>query len=151
MRFLLLLIMITAPALQADDGDFPGVEKLMSAEQFEASGMHKLSPSELEALNDWLVNYTVDDAQALRHTSEEVRKAEETIRIESSVKAPFKGWNGKTLFVLENGQVWKQRLKGRFFYSGEDRRIVIEKNFFGYFKLTHVASGKSVGVSRYTE
>lgn len=147
---LLVTAFLLCPLTQARDNDFPGIEQLMSEEEFRAAGLHKLSPAEREALNRWLVGYTAEDAQVLRHSSEEVRQAEQDIRIEAEVKG-FRGWNGDTLFPLDNGQMWRQRLDGRFAYNGNDGRVVIEKNFFGYYRLTHVATGASVGVTRVTQ
>ncbi len=149
MRALIILsLLLPSALLWADEKDFPGIEKLMSEEQYQAAGMHKLSPAERKALNQWLIVYTVGEAPTLRQTSEEVRQAETDIQIEAEVRPPFKGWDGKTVFRLDNGQIWKQRLKGRFPYNGNDYRVVIEKNFFGYYRLTHVESGRSIGVTR---
>jgi hypothetical protein len=142
---LLCAALTIAPAL-ADT--FPGVEKLMSAEQFESAGLHKLTPAEREALDRWLVSYTAEEAPEMLRSNPEVRAAEEAIRIEARIKQPFNGWTGDTVFYLDNGQVWRQRLKGRYFHRGDDTAVVIEKNLLGYFKMTVVSSDKSVGVTR---
>lgn len=144
----LICLLLAAGIAGAQDKDFPGVGKLMTEEDFRAAGLHKLEPGEIEALNRWLVSYTAGEAQTLRNTSEEVQQAEQDIRIEAKIKGDFRGWSGDTLFSLDNGQVWRQRLDGRFAYNGEAREVVIEKNFFGYYRLTHVATGASIGVSR---
>lgn len=127
---------------------FPGVEKLMSPEQFEAAGLHKLTAAEREALDRWLVSYTAEEAPEMLRSNPEVRAAEEAIRIEARIKPPFNGWTGETIFYLDNGQVWRQRLKGRYFHRGDDTAVVIEKNLLGYFKMTVVSSNKSIGVTR---
>ncbi len=137
---------IAAPLIAADS--FPGVEKLMSAEQFEAAGLHKLTPAERQALDRWLVSYTAEEAPAMLRSNPEVRAAEESIRIEARINPPFEGWSGETLFYLDNGQVWRQRLRGRYFHRGDDTAVVIEKNLLGFYKMTVVASGKSIGVTR---
>ena len=139
----LLLIALPLAAQQ----EFPGVEKLMSAEEFRAAGLDKLSAQEREALNQWLINYTALEAPLMRSNNEEVRAAEEQ-EIRARIEPPFTGWDGNTVFTLDNGQVWQQRLRGRLNYRGEDTEVVIRKNFFGYYKLTHLDSGKSVGVKR---
>ncbi|MBA6413539.1 hypothetical protein H2508_10505 [Parahaliea sp. F7430] len=144
----LTVLLLPSSLLQAKEKDFPGIENLMSDAEYRAAGLDKLSPSERQALNQWLISYTVKDAQHLRSSSAELRQAEDKIRIEAQVKGAFKGWRGKTVFTLDNGQVWQQRLSGRFFYSGENRRVLIKKNLFGFYELTHVATGKTVGVSR---
>ncbi|MDO8860220.1 hypothetical protein Q6D67_00785 [Haliea sp. E1-2-M8] len=143
---LLCAVFTTAPALAAED--FPGVEKLMSAEQFEAAGLHKLTPAEREALDRWLLSYTAEEAPEMLRSNPEVRAAEESIRIEARINPPFEGWSGDTLFYLDNGQVWRQRLRGRYFHRGDDTAVVIEKNLLGFYKMTVTASGKSIGVTR---
>ncbi len=141
----LALLLCAAP--RAEDR-FPGIEALMSAEEFRAAGLDKLSPAEREALDRWLLRYTATDSQVLRSTNEEVRRAEEEHEIRARIVQPFAGWTGDTRFVLDNGQVWAQRLDGRYHYGGEDTDVVIRKNFFGFYTMTLVATGRSVGVSR---
>jgi len=142
----LLCAALTSAQALADA--FPGVEKLMSSEQFEAAGLHKLTAAEREALDRWLVSYTAEEAPEMLRSNPEVRAAEEAIRIEARIKPPFNGWTGETIFYLDNGQVWRQRLKGRYFHRGDDNAVVIEKNLLGYFKMTVVSSDKSIGVTR---
>ena len=60
----------------------------------------------------------------------------------------FSGWSGKTVFVLDNGQVWRQRTPGSLRYSGGDSNIVITQNMIGKFIMKHPDSGRSVGVRR---
>lgn len=128
--------------------DFPGVRQLMSEQQFREAGLHKLSDAEREALDRWLLDYTVGDAQELRRSNEAVQEAEEAVRIEASIKPPFRGWDGNTVFSLDNGQVWRQRLRGRYFHRGDDTSVVISKNLFGFWEMTMTSSGRTVGVTR---
>lgn len=128
--------------------DFPGVRQLMSDEQFREAGLHKLSSEEREALDHWLLRYTVGDAQELRRSNEAVQEAEEAVTIEAAIKSPFRGWDGNTVFQLDNGQVWRQRLRGRYFHRGDDNTVVIRKNLFGFWEMTVTSSGKTVGVTR---
>ena len=125
---------------------FPGVEKLMSEEQYRAAGLDKLTPAERAALNNWLIEYTAFEAPTMLRDNEEVKEAEQNIEIHASINQPFEGWSGETVFYLDNGQVWKQRLRGRHVYRGDDTRVVIKKNFMGFYKLTHIATDKSIGV-----
>ena len=131
------------------ESSFPGIEALMTADEYKASGIDKLSPSETEALNKWLIRYTAEDSEVLRNTDEDVIEAayeQETI---STILPPFKGWNGKTRFKLENGQIWEQRRRGNFVYSGPDKpEVRITKNFMGFYRMEIVESGKSVQVQR---
>lgn len=135
-------------ALAEETGKFPGVEGLMTDEQYRSSGMEKLSPQERDALNQWLIEYTAWEAPAIRKTSAEVKEVEQKFEISAKIQPPFEGWDGKTVFYLDNGQVWRQRLKGRYYYSGEDTRVTIKKNLFGFYVMTLESTGKSIGVSR---
>lgn len=134
--------------VSADEG-FPGLERLMTVEQFRRTGLSTLSDSELEALNEWLIEYTAGDARILQETSEAVREAEKNFEIKSRITGEFSGWEGDTIFRLDNGQIWQQRLAGRNFYRGPANPMVrISKNFLGFYKMTLVESGKSIGVKR---
>lgn len=153
----LVFAALTAPsaARAADAGkapsaaarkDFPGIEKLMTAEDFARAGLDTLTPEQLQALDAWLLRYTAGDAYVVQSTSEEVRAAAPEFRMEASVVPPFTGWSGETLFRLDNGQVWRQRIKGRYVFSGDDTRVVITRNFLGFYMLTVAATGRSIGV-----
>ncbi|MEE4659024.1 MAG: hypothetical protein V2J89_01065 [Halieaceae bacterium] len=139
-------VAIALPALAEDD--FPGIQVLMGERTFRDAGLEKLSPDELEALDAWLVRYTAGEAEVVRESSEEVKKVEKALEITASIKPPFSGWSGDTVFYLDNGQVWKQRVDGRYQFSGEDTRVIIRKGLFGFYNLELVAAGKRIGVER---
>lgn len=126
--------------------DFPGIQKLMTAEEFARAGLDRLTPEQVRALDDWLVRYTAGEAYVVQTTSEEVRAAVPEFRLEARIVPPFSGWSGQTLFRLDNGQVWRQRIKGRYMFSGDDTRVVITRNLLGFYNMTLVGSGRSVGV-----
>lgn len=134
-------------SLRAGD-DFPGVRALMTPEEYRATGLEKLSEDELEALDAWLIRYTIGESEVIRNTSEEVKEVEDAYEITASIKPPFKGWKGDTIFYLDNGQVWQQRVDGRYQYSGDDTRVVLKKNFLGMHVMELLATGKAVGVKR---
>lgn len=72
-------------------------------------------------------------------------------RLVARVLPPFTGWEGKTEFRLDNGQVWRQRLPGRYVHSGGldgPTEVVITRNLFGFFVLTVSSSGRATGVER---
>ncbi len=129
------------------DDDFPGIEKLMGDQTFEDAGLNKLNDKELRALDAWLLRYTAGEAEVVRVQSEEVKDFEKTITITANIKQPFKGWSGDTVFYLDNGQVWKQRVDGRYQYSGDDTRVVIKKNFFGQHVMRLIGANRAIGVT----
>jgi len=147
LRLLFVLLAGAGGQVLADE-DFPGVRKLMSEEEFRASGLSRLSQEELKALNAWLIRYTAGEATVLQDSSEAVREAKEAFAIESRISGDFTGWTGKTFFKLENGQLWQQRLNGKYQYRGPANPAVrIDRNWLGFYRLTLVETGRSVGVS----
>lgn len=139
----------TTASLHAAEDDFPGIQKLMSDDDFRRSGLGKLNKEELEALDGWLLRFTAGEAQLLQQNSEAVREVEKDFVLEARLVGGFSGWTGETLFTLDNGQVWQQRLSGRYPYRGPaNPEVRIEKNWLGFYKMTLVDTGKSVGVSR---
>lgn len=144
--FVVFLVFLTFASSHAKD-DFPGVENLMTAAQFREAGLEKLSDAEISKLNKWLTSYTANEAPQLAQTSKSVRYAEQAI-ISSQIDGEFKGWTGSTVFRLKNGQVWRQRISGRYWYKAEDPAVEIKKNMLGFYQMKVVATGKSVGVSR---
>jgi hypothetical protein len=144
----LFLIVVVGTSFAADDS-FPGFKKLMSEEEFRQSGLQKLSEQELDALNQWLIRYTAGEAEVLKETSEAVREAQKNYEVESTIVGEFSGWDGETIFRLANGQVWQQRLSGRYPYRGPANPAVrISKNWAGFYKMTLIEADRSVGVSR---
>ena len=145
--FLLGLILFASFA-KADSDSFPGVERLMTEAEFRSAGLNKLSDAERQALDNWLLHYTATEAPSMLLNNEDVKEVEAKHVIVANIKPPFNGWDGNTIFYLDNGQVWRQRLSGRVVYQGEDHAVEIKKNFLGFYKLHHLDSGRSIGVSR---
>ena len=75
-------------------------------------------------------------------------EAKAAYQLHATVQEPFRGWSGKTVFYLDNGQVWKQRTSGRHTYSGDDNRVVISENRMGFFEMRLIAVDRAVGVKR---
>ena len=96
------------------------VEQQMSADEFKAAGLDKLSAQELAALNAWLQHKVVQETtKAVEVAKEEGRKeVKEKNRgffdfgsneaIESSIVGEFKGFGKGKKYTLQNGQVWEQ-------------------------------------------
>lgn len=149
LAFLYVGILVSGLAVAEDEAKtFPGIEALMSPQEYKAAGLDKLSPAEREALDSFLIRYTAEDSSALLRNDEEVKKAAEEQEIVSVIQQPFNGWSGETIFLLENGQVWKQRYSGRYHYSGSSPEVRITRNFMGFFRMELVESGKTVQVKR---
>jgi len=63
---------------------------------------------------------------------------------EARLTGDFTGWTGKTIFKLDNGQVWRQRSSANYRHRGSDRRVTFKKNWMGGWEMTVVSSGKTV-------
>ena len=107
-----LISLIVCPAASNAE-EFPGVRALMPSEIFISSGLNRLSPEELDALDKWLLEYTAG-AGRLMQNNEAVQHARRDFEIRSRLASGFNGWSGNTVFYLENGQRWRQRLSGRY-------------------------------------
>ena len=150
----------------------------MSQAEFEAAGLHKLSPEELASLNAWLAQtkssagevqasapmtpapqQLPQNSQPEPQTTAEERFGREQVRkrqvekdvpesITSRLIGEFRGWDGNTVFRLENGQVWRQRIGGRYRSPKKvNPEVVIEKGRFGYY-LRLADKNRSIGVAR---
>ena len=111
-----LLLAFVVSGAQAQS--FSSLEERMSAAEFKAAGLDKLSPEELAALNDWLRAKGVSGASFVAPAAvapvEDRRGFPVSIgsssdkAIVSRIQGEFRGWDGTaTQFTLENGQVWK--------------------------------------------
>jgi hypothetical protein len=142
-------LMFASSVLSAqEEASFPGIKALMSPAEYQAAGLEKLTAAEREALNSFLIRYTAEDSQLLLNTDEDVKKAVQEQEIVSVILPPFKGWSGKTVFKLENGQVWQQRTGGNYPYRGSNPEVRITKNFMGFYRMELIESGKAVQVKR---
>lgn len=133
--------------------EFSSVEERMSAKDLQATGLEKLSPQELAALNAWLRKQFSRVAQtrerevaATYEAKAEVERIAKTF-VSSAILGDFSGWSGRTMFRLENGQVWKQTNSDVWHVKTSDPVAVIEKSGFmdtwmlhvdGYDRKTHV-------------
>ncbi|RYZ71724.1 MAG: hypothetical protein EOP91_10130 [Lysobacteraceae bacterium] len=96
------------------------VEQQMSADEFKAAGLDKLSAQELASLNAWLQRKVGQEtAKAVEVAKEEGRQEVKeknrgffdfgsTEAIESNIVGEFKGFANGRKYTLQNGQVWEQ-------------------------------------------
>lgn len=131
----------------------PFVDQI-SAEDFEAAGLDKLSPEELARLESLIANYQSNKrkkkakeektiASAPDPTEREDLMGHEQVaakvpknapkKIESRLVGTFEGWYGETKFELENGQIWQQRIEERQKYTpSENPKVTIYRSMGGY-------------------
>ena len=153
--------------------------RTLTAEEAARSGLNKLTAEELAYLEAWLAAPIAQAAAASSSQSavpptvasaspvsspasapaatapsaaaDPFDKPKQPPRLVARVLPPFTGWEGQTVFRLDNGQVWRQRLPGRYVHQGgleSPTDVVITRNFFGFFVLTVPSSGRGTGVER---
>ena len=123
MKRLLALVLLITPCSFAWAQEFSSLEERMSAADFRAAGLDKLSDEELARLNDWLrsnVGAVPGGAVAPPAAADMIgfRPEAATGVVISRIDGPFTGWDGQTEFRLENGQVWRQADSADRFRSG---------------------------------
>lgn len=142
-----ITLLITLTALPAFSADEPDIRELMSAGEFAASGLSRLSEEEFEVVNRWLQRYTGQQAEEesleLFGTS-----AATTDTIVSRIDGEFTGMNGPARFTLKNGQVWETKSTRRFSYYAIDPEVEITRNWLGSHRMHILGSGKSIAVKR---
>ena len=138
------------------------LKAVMSSAEFEAAGLKKLTSDELEKLDRWLncepgakhkptepvkqAQFVVPTTAAATKTLTPNNVGQVSYPLKSVIVGSFHGWSGDTRFHLENGQTWSQRDNSRYSYSGTDLNVSINKNFMGFYWLTHSATGKKIPV-----
>ena len=157
----LLFLSVTLSVLAA--GGFSSLEEQMTGKEFSAAGLDKLSPQELDVLNDWLRGHSVatletktvsaevadsaDDQPELK--SEDKDKDKERTTITSKLVGTFDGWDGQSVFELENGQIWAQSSKSKWHTREVENPVaVIEPGMFGTWRLHIEGFDKECRVKR---
>ena len=128
-----VLLACAAPSAFAQQA----LQQQMTAEEFRAAGLDKLSADELASLNRWLQRQVQEEASVVAEQAVEQARAEgreqarqeaeaDTVGrratpapdgpIESRIVGEFSGFARGQRYTLENGQVWEQtdgsRLEG---------------------------------------
>ncbi len=161
--------------VQADDS----LKNIFSPEEYQAAGLEKLSPEEqavlLRALHQrglgapgsahkitavkaetpppekkgiWA---RVMDFGAEQLPLKSEKDPGEVTEVDAQMTEPFDGLTGKTLFRLDNGQVWQQRAGEEYFLGKAipNPKVVIMRTRLGYrIKIPEVGAGFDVAVKR---
>ena len=140
-----------ALAAEPETPAFPGVEKAMTPQQYEAAGLSKLDPAERAKLDEFIKNYVAVSNERVATTAVDKAVKENKVQapevIQSRIVGPFTGYNGRTTFVLENGQRWAQSQRDSAYFPKIDSPpVVIVKAGFGY--RMYIAGGGAIRVTK---
>ena len=170
---LIFAFVVTANPVLAQDS-FSSVEERMTGREFMETGLSKLTENELDALNQWLRAHSVGTLNtpgsrpATRSTAVPATTPtavassappadprgfnptkEDKENIYSRIVGEFTGWDGETVFKLENGMVWKQAQSDKFFTkSMTNPEVEIKSTMFGGWRLSVEGYNKWVKVER---
>ena len=124
MSVALLMLALAPLAWSQSAPQTANVEQQMSADEFKAAGLDKLSAQELASLNAWLQRKVGQETAKAVEVAKEVAKEEgrkevteknrgffdfgSTEAIESTIVGEFKGFANGRKYTLANGQVWEQ-------------------------------------------
>ncbi len=156
-----LLLILVAPFSALAQSRFASLEEQMTGKEFKAAGLEKLTPEELASLNSWIRLHSLATLDAPRFNDSEAgaatSEAKATPGIDEMEREPivaringtFAGWDGHTIFKLENGMIWAQADKDKF-YTRElvNPTVVIEPAMFGTWKLKVEGFDEDVRVER---
>ena len=77
------------------------LRNLMTQSEYRAAGLGKLSAQELAVLDGWVGRLMV-------RLLKDRKQAGCSSPVDSRIDGEFQGWTGRTVFELENGQIWRQ-------------------------------------------
>jgi len=162
-KILIVLLFLSATLSALAAGGFSSLEEQMTGKEFSAAGLNKLSQQELDVLNDWLRGHSVATL-ATRTASAEVAESEEDqpevkaedeaedkdrTTITSKLIGTFDGWDGQSVFELENGQIWAQTSKTKWHTKEVENPVaIIEPGMFGTWRLHIEGLDKDCRVKR---
>ncbi len=123
---------------------------------------YETGPTNLQTETDSSANRTMQtseeqviEAEVERRVAQELATRKQPAKaavnngpFEATLVGDFTGWRGKTVFRLDNGEVWRQRSSSQYRHRGSDQRVKFDKNWMGGWEMTVVSSGKSVLVSK---
>jgi hypothetical protein len=164
MKILLITSVLILLSTQASAQEsFSSLEEQMTGKEFISAGLQKLSEEELSALNAWLQAHSVATLDSAKPTTAntrgfdgDTRGFEDDVRggmnddtIVSRIIGPVNGWDGETVFKLDNGMIWQQVESGRFHISVvENPLVTIDKGLFDSWRLKIDGYNKEVRVKR---
>lgn len=152
MRTRLMLLAAAAiffVALPVMAQQFSSLEERMSAADFKAAGLDKLTPQQLQYLDGWL--RTHEQVKMVSASGQPVFYADNKPRDKfvTHMVGPFNGWGGHTVFTLDNGQVWKQAESGAYSCPNIDNpQVTIKPMILGSWLMYIQGCNQSVRVDR---
>jgi hypothetical protein len=144
----LALLIASLPALAQQ---FSSLEERMSAADFKAAGLDKLTPEQLKFLDDWLRGHEPVKTVSVGSNGQPVFYPDNQPRdrVVTHLVGHFDGWAGSSVFTLDNGQVWKQAESGSYSCPSIDNpEVTIKPMILGSWLMYVQGCNESVRVER---
>lgn len=131
---LLMSVALVVPVAALAAEQYVPLQQRMSAEEFKAAGLDKLSPDELKNLDAWLSGHGKVATKVVDENGKPVFYAagEKAGPIQAHVQGNFRGFTGHSQFTLDNGQVWEQADGTAFScLSSDNPKVTIRRSLMG--------------------
>jgi hypothetical protein len=146
MKKLFLLLTLLPLMSTASENIFDKMDKKTAV----TTGVTKLSEKEQMALLAWLDSTKKEIIKQEKKKNMGFRKEESgREEIHTAIIGDFNGWQGKNIFKLENGQVWKQSAKNSFYIpKRKNPKVTLKPKSLGSWMLYVDGYGHGVKVKR---
>jgi len=129
------------------------IEDVMTSQDLKDTGLSGLTTPQRTALNIWLNRYTetvIKVAAGAKAEGPNPRTnggSDCASAVESTIKGDFEGWEGETIFQLDNGQIWQQA-EYDYTYSYQYRPDVTIYQTSGGCRMKVEDESETIGVKR---
>ena len=131
---LLMSVALAVPVVAFAADQYVPLQQRMSPEEFKAAGLDKLSPDELNNLDNWLSGHGKVVTKVVDQSGKPVfyPTPEKAGPVQAHVQGSFTGFTGHTQLTLDNNQVWQQSDSTRVScMSSENPKIAIRRSLMG--------------------
>ncbi|WP_114240858.1 hypothetical protein [Dyella sp. C9] len=131
---LLMSAVLAVPSLSLAADQYVPLQQRMSPEEFKAAGLDKLSPEELQNLDNWLSGHGKVVTKVVDQAGNPVfyPTKEKAGPVQARLQGEFAGFSGHTEFTLDNGQVWKQADTSRLScMSSTNPKVTLRRSLMG--------------------
>lgn len=109
------------------------MDQVMTHRELQDTGVSTLTPAQRRALDDWLNRYTTRVLKAAlsshQTSAEPIGRSSCSPAIESNIGGEINGWDGETVFKLDNGQIWEHaEYAYTYFYAYRPEVTIYQTN-----------------------
>ena len=145
-RLLSFFVVFAVISLDSSGQQYPDIplERLLPASQQEEMGLRKLTENERDEIRVFIIDMYLRGVEEGRKEAPPSRLAQ---IVESRIDGTFNGWDGDTIVVLVNGQVWQQSEYHYDYHYAYRPDVLVYRSGNGY-KMWIVGTDEPVGVKQ---